>query len=56
MRSFNLSQGRCQEIPRGGGGGARVDRIIRLKNRLLKNALKSFAIFYAYHYIGHSLC
>ena len=39
-----------------GWGGGRVDGFIRLKNHYLKNALKCLTIFYAYDFIGQSLC
>ena len=47
---------RSGAVPRNSKWGARVDSFIRLKNHYLKNALKFFTIFYAYDFMGQSLC
>ena len=55
-KHFYLRGGAKKFKVEGGGGLARVDSFIRLKNHYLKNALKCFTIFYACDFLGQSLC
>ena len=47
-------RGSAKKFKMAGGGGGRADSFIRLKDHYLKNALNSFAIFYAYDSMGYS--
>ena len=50
--SVKFMQAPRQEIQ---SEGARVDNIIRLKNKHLKNAVKCFTILCGYNFMGQSL-
>ena len=56
QRMFTDSRQGWRQKIQSGGGGAPVDSFISQKNHYLKNALKCFTIFYAYDFMGQSLC